>query len=189
MKKILFILFIVSSYTFGQFDEFDPDYNWYTIKGEHVLVHYHEEAERTARTVLKIAEDVWAPITSLYQYEPDQVHYIIKDIDDYSNGATYFFDNKIEIWSSALDFDLRGTHNWLRNVISHEFTHMVQIQAAMKTGRTVPAFYLQFLNYEDKRRPDILYGFPNFIASYPVATFNIPAWFAEGTAQYMRARI
>ena len=186
MKKILFIFFVISSYTFGQFDEFDPDYNWYTIKGEHVLVHYHEEAERTARTVLKIAEDVWGPITSLYQYEPEPVHYIIKDIDDYSNGATYFFDNKIEIWSSALDFDLRGTHNWLRNVISHEFTHMVQIQAAMKVGRTVPAFYLQFLNYEDKRRPDILYGFPNFIASYPVATFNIPAWFAEGTAQYMR---
>ncbi|MCB0751243.1 MAG: PD40 domain-containing protein, partial [Ignavibacteriae bacterium] len=85
-----------------------------------------------------------------------------------------------------LDFDLRGSHNWLRNVISHEFTHMVQIQAAMKIGRTIPAFYLQFLNYEDKRRPDILYGFPNFIASYPVATINMPAWFAEGTAQYMR---
>ena len=40
----------------------------------------------------------------------------------------------------------------LRNVISHEFTHMVQIQAAMKIGRTIPAFYLQFLNYEDKRQ-------------------------------------
>lgn len=186
MKKILLIILSFSSFVFGQLDDFDPDYNWFTIKGEHVFVHFHEETERSARTVLKIAEEVWQPITTLYGYEPDAVHYVIKDIDDYSNGATYFFDNKIEIWSSALDFDLRGTHNWLRNVISHEFTHMVQIQAAMKIGRTIPAFYLQFLNYEDKRRPDILYGFPNFIASYPVATFNIPAWFAEGTAQYMR---
>jgi len=186
MKKLLIVLFVASINLVAQFDEFDPDYNWLSIKGEHVKVHFHEETERTARTVLKIAEEVWEPITSLYKYEPEEVHYIIKDIDDYSNGATYFFDNKIEIWSSALDFDLRGTHNWLRNVISHEFTHMVQIQAAMKMGRTIPAFYLQFLNYEDKRRPDILYGFPNFIASYPVATFNVPAWFAEGTAQYMR---
>lgn len=186
MKKILIIFFVYFTSLIGQIDDFDPDYNWFTIKGEHVSVHFHEETERSARTVLKIAEDVWGPITSLYKYEPDEVHYVIKDIDDYSNGATYFFDNKIEIWSSALDFDLRGTHNWLRNVISHEFTHMVQIQAAMKIGRTIPAFYLQFLNYEDKRRPDILYGFPNFIASYPVATFNMPAWFAEGTAQYMR---
>ena len=186
MKKSIIFFFSLSSLLIGQFDEFDPDYNWFTIEGENIKVHFHEETERTARTVLKIAEEVWDPITSLYGYEPDIVHFIIKDIDDYSNGAAFFFDNKIEIWSSALDFDLRGTHNWLRNVISHEFTHMVQIQAAMKIGRTIPAFYLQFLNYEDKRRPDILYGFPNFIASYPVATFNMPAWFAEGTAQYMR---
>ncbi|GJQ61279.1 MAG: hypothetical protein SCALA702_03320 [Melioribacteraceae bacterium] len=182
---VLFVLFLGGK-SFAQFNDYDPDYNWLTIKGEHVMVHYHEEAERSAKIVLKIADEVWNPITSLYQYEPDMVHYVIKDIDDYSNGATFFFDNKIEIWASALDFDLRGAHHWLRNVISHEFTHMVQIQAAMKAGRRVPAVYLQFLNYEDKRRPDILYGFPNFIASYPLASINIPAWFAEGTAQYMR---
>jgi Tol biopolymer transport system component len=171
---------------FSQINEFNPDYKWLTIKGKHVRVHYHEEAERTARTVAKIADEIWEPVTSLYQYEPDVIDFVIKDIDDYSNGATFFFDNKIEIWSSSLDFDLRGTHNWLRNVITHEFTHMVQIQAGMKLTRTLPVFYLQFLNYEDKRRPDILYGFPNFIASYPIPMINIPAWFAEGTAQYMR---
>lgn len=189
MRKIFLfgLIYLVSTLnTRAQFTEFHPELNWLTIKGEHVEVHYHEEAERTARTILKIAEEVWDPITSLYEYEPEVVHFVIKDIDDYSNGATYFFDNKIEIWASAMDFDLRGTHNWLRNVISHEFTHMVQIQAAMKMGRRLPAVYLQFLNYEDKRRPDILYGFPNVIASYPLATINMPAWFAEGSAQYMR---
>lgn len=188
MKKLSIAIFFVF-FTIGinaQFNEFHPEYEWYTLKGKHVFVHYHKEAERTARTVLKIADEVWEPITSLYEYEPDPIHYIIKDIDDYSNGATYFFDNKIEIWASSLDFDLRGTHNWLRNVISHEFTHMVQIQAGMKLTRNLPAVYMQFLNYEDKRRPDILYGFPNVIASYPIATINIPSWFAEGTAQYMR---
>lgn len=185
IKSILIFYFIYFSLS-AQFNEFEPEYNWLTIQGEHVFVHYHEEAERTARVVCKIADEIWEPLTSLYQYEPEPVHFVIKDIDDYSNGATFFFDNKIEIWASALDFDLRGSHNWLRNVISHEFTHLVQIQAAMKLTRSFPAFYLQFLNYEDKRRPDVLYGFPNFIASYPVPSINIPAWFAEGTAQYMR---
>ncbi|MGB5530451.1 MAG: biopolymer transporter Tol, partial [Ignavibacteriaceae bacterium] len=149
-------------------------------------VHYHNGAERTAKVVAKIADEVWGPITSLYQYEPDKVHYVIKDIDDYSNGATYFFDNKIEIWTSALDFDLRGTHNWLRNVISHEFTHLVQLQAAMKLSRSLPAIFVQLLNYQEERRPDILYGYPNYVISYPIATINVPAWFAEGTAQHMR---
>lgn len=188
LKYFLILIFslLFWSNSFSQFTEFHPELDWYTIKGEHVEVHFHNGAERTAKVVAKIADEVWGPITSLYQYEPETVHFVIKDIDDYSNGATYFFDNKIEIWTSALDFDLRGTHNWLRNVISHEFTHMVQIQSAMKITRTLPAFFIQALNYEDERRPDILYGFPNVIASYPIATVNVPAWFAEGTAQYMR---
>jgi Tol biopolymer transport system component len=185
LRISIFLFFIIINLS-AQFNEFYPEYDWLTIKGERIYVHFHPEAERTARVVAKIADEVWGPITSLYEYEPETVHYVIKDIDDYANGATYFFDNKIEIWASALDFDLRGTHNWLRNVISHEFTHLVQIQAGMKLTRTLPAFYLQWLNYEDKRRPDILYGFPNVIVSYPLATINMPAWFAEGTAQYMR---
>jgi len=188
MKKLILIsIFLLTTIKLSaQFTEFHPELEWYTIKAEHVEVHFHSGAERTAKVVAKIADEVWGPITSLYQYEPSTVHYIIKDIDDYSNGATYFFDNKIEIWTSALDFDLRGTHNWLRNVISHEFTHMVQIQAAMKLSRAVPAIFFQVLNYQQERRPDILYGYPNYVISYPLATVNIPAWFAEGTAQYMR---
>jgi len=185
---LLFVIFIslFISNTSAQFTNFHPELEWYTIKGKHVEVHFHAGAERSARVVAKIADEVWGPLTSLYGYEPDEVHFVIKDIDDYSNGATYFFDNKIEIWTSALDFDLRGTHNWLRNVISHELTHMVQIQASMKFSRSIPAIYFQALNYEDVRRPDILYGFPNVIVSYPLAGVNVPAWFAEGTAQYMR---
>lgn len=186
LSLFIFFIFLISSNSFPQFTEYHPELDWYTIKGKHCEVHFHEGAERTAKVVAKIADEIWEPITSLYHYEPDVTHYVIKDIDDYSNGATYFFDNKIEIWTSALDFDLRGTHNWLRNVISHEFTHLVQIQASMKSTRSLPAVFLQVLNYEDERRPDILYGFPNFIVSYPFATINMPAWFAEGTAQYMR---
>jgi Tol biopolymer transport system component len=185
-KYLLLITTLTSVIANGQLTEYHPELDWYTIKGKNIEVHYHNGAERTAKVVAKIADEVWGPITSLYEYEPEKVHYVIKDIDDYSNGATYFFDNKIEIWTSALDFDLRGAHNWLRNVISHEFTHMVQIQASLKTGRRIPALYLQWLNYEDERRPDILYGFPNVIVSYPIASLNMPAWFAEGTAQYMR---
>jgi Tol biopolymer transport system component len=186
IQKLLFFLLIIAGVSFAQFTDFHPELQWYTIKGKHVEVHFHEGAERTARVVCKIADEVWGPITSLYDYEPETVHFVIKDLDDYSNGATYFFDNKIEIWASALDFDLRGEHNWLRNVISHEFTHMVEIQSSMKAVRTLPAVFFQVLNYEAERRPDILYGYPNFIVSYPLAMLNMPAWFAEGTAQNMR---
>ncbi len=190
MKRILSVVFIsiigIVSKTYPQFNEYYPEVKWFTIETEHFSIHFHEGAERTAKVIAKIAEEIYEPITSFYCYTPERVHFVIKDIDDYSNGATYFFDNKIEIWAPPLDTDLRGTHHWLRNVISHEFTHMIQLQAAMKMPRTIPAFYLQVLNYERERRPDVLYGFPNVIVSYPVPFINVPQWFAEGTAQYMR---
>lgn len=164
--------------------------NWQTLETEHFFVHYHNGAERTARVVAKIAEDIYGPVTALYQHAPDQkVSFVIKDYDDYSNGAAYFYDNKIEIWAPALDFDLRGTHNWLRNVITHEFTHIVQIQTSMKFGRWFPGFYFQWLNYEEERRQDVLYGYPNTVVSYPISGFVIPSWFAEGVAQYNRPEL
>mgnify|MGYP003381641977 CR=1 FL=1 len=33
---------------FAQFTEFHPELDWFTIKGKHVEVHFHEGAERTA---------------------------------------------------------------------------------------------------------------------------------------------
>ncbi len=187
-ERLLILIFVIffKIELIGQFNEYHPQVNWFTIETEHFAVHFHEGAERTAKVIAKIAEEIYKPITDFYGYKPEKVHFVIKDIDDYSNGVTYFFDNKIEIWAPPLDTDLRGTHNWLRNVIAHEFTHMVQIQATMKFKRTFPAFYFQVLNYERERRPDVLYGFPNVVISYPTPIVNVPAWFAEGTAQYMR---
>ena len=174
------------------YDYVRSDLDWYTIETEHFLIHFHADenglgSNRSARVVSRIAEDIYAPITSLYNYEPDtKVSFVLKDFEDYSNGAAYFFDNIIEIWTPALDTPFRGSHHWLRNVITHEFTHMVQVQKSMKGSRRVPFYYLQFLDYEDVRRPDVLYGYPNVIATYPIPILNNPAWLAEGTAQYQR---
>ena len=170
-----------------------PDLSWHSIETDHFIVLYHTggesgSGERSARESARIAEEVYGPITSLYGHEPSQkVHIILKDYEDYSNGAAYFYDNKIEIWAPALDSPLRGDHAWLENVITHEFVHIVQVQAAMKMPRAFPFLYLQILDYENVRRPDVLYGYPNFVVSYPIAGLSNPAWFAEGTAQYQRS--
>jgi len=199
MKKIFsyiaLAVFLITAGTSTVHAQTDPafyDYpknhlGWYTIESEHFAVHFQEGNTRSAQVVSRIAEEIYDPVTELYQYEPDtKVDIVLKDRQDFSNGAAYFFDNKIDIWLPALDTPLRGTHNWLRNVISHEFVHIVQIQVGMKRSRKIPAFYLQWLSYEDVRRPDVLYGFPNGIVSLPFASINIPAWLAEGTAQYQR---
>jgi len=177
----------------SQVDFVRPGLDWYTIETDHFLVHFHADtlgagSSRSAQVVARIAEEVYGPITALYDHEPDtKVSIVLIDYEDYSNGAAYFLDNKIDIWAPALDTPLRGAHGWLRNVITHEFTHIVQVQKTLKNTRRRPLYYLQYLDYEDTRRPDVLYGYPNAIATYPVPVLNNPAWLAEGTAQYQRA--
>lgn len=194
IRRIIYIIIIIAelflnSEVFSQFDP-NPELDWYTIETAHFYIHYHKGAERSANTVAKIAEEIYGPITSLYDYQPeDKTSFIINDESDYSNGATDYYGNRIEIAASALDFDLRGTHNWLRNVITHEFTHVIQVPASMKFSRKMPSIYLQWLNYEQERRPDVLYGYPNVIVSYPLSGIGVPSWYAEGVAQYQRQQL
>ncbi|MBT4976842.1 MAG: BamA/TamA family outer membrane protein, partial [Gemmatimonadetes bacterium] len=75
---------------------------------------------------------------------------------------------------------------WLRNVITHEFTHIISLGTARKGSQRVPALYLQYFGYQrEENRPDILIGYPDAIASYPIMSTVVPMWLAEGAAQYM----
>ena len=163
-----------------------PELEWRTIEMEHVDVHFHQGEEELALVVCDVMEDIWGPVTELYDYVPDtKVHIVFHDTDDYSNGGAYYYNNKIMIWATSLDFDLRGEHNWLRNVLTHEFTHIIQLGASRKFSRRMPAAYVQVMDYEEEKREDVLYGFPNVVASYPFPGTLVPLWFAEGTAQNM----
>lgn len=189
IKPFLFIVLIISwndNTALAQPDDFNhPELDWYSIKTEHFEVHFHNGVERTAKEIARIAEEIYAPITDLYGYKGDKpFHFIVRDHDDYSNGAAYFYDNKIEIWATPMDFDLRGTHPWLLGVVTHEFTHMISLDQSKKFGDHIPALYFQYIGYEQEIRPDVLYGFPNRIVSFPFAGAIIPPWFAEGIAQF-----
>jgi|AntRauMFilla1563_2_1112583.scaffolds.fasta_scaffold00768_4 WD40 repeat protein len=189
LTLILFIPIVGSSQVLNPafFDYPQNHIDWMTLESEHFEIHFQKGNEQSAQIVSRIAEEIYSPITELYQFIPNtRIHIILRDRQDYANGAAYFYDNKIEIWTSALDTPLRGTRDWFRNVITHEFTHIIQVQASMKRDRKIPAWYLQWLEYEDVRRADVLYGFPTGIFTMPLLSINMPAWFSEGTAQYMR---
>jgi Tol biopolymer transport system component len=162
----------------------NPRLHWKTISTEHFDVHFHEGEEWTGQEVAKIAEEMYGPITRLYDYEPKRCHFVLLDTEDYANGAAYYYDNKIEIWATNLEFQLRGTTPWLRNVVTHEFTHIVSIQSAMKMPLRIPAIYLQAVGFESEKRPDVINGYPDMIVSYPITGTVVPGWWAEGVAQY-----
>ena len=181
LKIILFIKII-----FSQVEYNHPELNWSSFSTDHFQIHFHDETEMSAREAATVAEIIYPHITKFYDYEPEsKTHIVLLDPDDYSNGAAYYYDNKILIWASPLDFQLRGSHRWLQNVITHEFAHIVSLQKAMKVGLRIPGAYLQFMNYEEEKRPDVLYGYPNALISYPIPGAIVPPWLAEGVAQYM----
>ncbi len=163
-----------------------PEIDWKTFETDHFQIHFYEGSEGTAREGAFVAEKIYPFITQLYEYEPaEKTDIVFLDTDDISNGAAYYYDNKILIWATPMDFELRGSHRWLQNVITHEYTHIVSMQRSMKAGLRFPGAYLQWIGYEDEKRKDVLYGYPNTMVSYAIPGTSVPPWLAEGTAQYM----
>ncbi len=184
--RILFSILFLLQLGYAQSWYNHPELVWKTFETEHFIFHYHEGTEKTVNEAAHVAEAIYAPITDYYDYRPEtKTTIIIKDTDDIANGTAYYYDNKLEIWAHPLDFDLRGSHRWLQNVITHEFTHIIQIGKSMKASTKFPAVYLQGFSYEDEKRDDVLYGYPNTIFSIPIPGVAVPPWVAEGTAQYM----
>lgn len=169
---------------YSQSDDYNhPELRWQSFDTEHFTFHYHDGTEETANRAANVAEHVYDTITKLYDYYPeDKIHVLINDYDDFANGYAAYYDNKISLWAPNLDTELRGTHDWIRNVFTHEFSHMIQLQTSKKLGN-VPAIYFQFTDYEKEKRKDVVSGFPNVLASYGVPMNIIPGWFAEGVAQ------
>ncbi|MFQ6676428.1 MAG: hypothetical protein ACE5LH_08830 [Fidelibacterota bacterium] len=186
MIRPLSCLALVSTSLLSQVGYNHPELDWKTFETDHFRIHFTAETERSAREGAFVAEAIYGPVTRLYDHEPPgKTHIVFLDTDDYSNGIAYFYENKIEIWVSPLDLELRGSHRWLQNVVTHEFVHIVSIQKAMKFPRRLPAGYLQWIGYEREKREDVLYGYPNTLVSYPVPGSVVPPWLAEGIAQYM----
>ena len=162
-----------------------PELDWRVLETAHFRIYYHQGLEHIAQEAATISEKIYGPVTSLYHFEPkDKVHFVFRDDEDYSNGLTYYYDNMVVFWVTPLHTDLRGVHPWLWNVITHEFTHIVSLQVAMKAPRRFPAAFMQVFGYQHEPRKDVLRGYPDVLLSYPLAGTAVPMWFAEGVAQY-----
>ena len=185
MKQFILFFFLSTALVCQITERYHPELTWKQFKTTHFDIVFHEGTERSAKRLAEIAEEIYLPVTKAYDYEPaKRITWIVKDVDDYSNGGAYFLDHKIEIWTEHLDYDLRGTHDWLRNVVTHEFIHMIHIQKSFSSSLNVPFALLQWIGYERERRKDVVRGFPNTLFNYPQLFFKVPAWLAEGVAQH-----
>jgi len=120
-----------------------PDLKWKVIKTEHFNVFYpvsknlekskHPvDAEFTARKTAYIAEEMYPLVCGQFNYYLDEtVNIVMLDQTDDLTGYTVPNFDWIVVSGRHSDnlWRLRGHHDWLRNVMYHEFGHVVSLKA------------------------------------------------------------
>ena len=126
--SILAIIFFVS-FLHG-YSDFYLDYNkphekWLKSTTNHFDIYYLNGLKEYAETAASIGEEVYGYYVNKYGIKlPGKINLIVYD-EDYSNGYAWASANTIKVWVSGADFELRGMHHWLRDVVVHEFGHLV----------------------------------------------------------------
>ncbi len=148
-----------------------------TIVTDHFRIHYTGGAQGTARRVADVAEEVFPSLAAAYDYYDDfsPIHVLVLDSSDLlGNGLADYYSNLIVIWATPLDMDLRGSHDWIKNVLTHELTHVMTLNKARKKW---PFMFALFSVSRYDSNPDVSFNFPLY-------HLNTPTWWVEGVAQY-----
>ena len=122
-------------------------------------------------------EEVFPTLAAAYDYYDDfrTIHVIVLDnSDQLGNGWANYYSNTMAIWATSLDFELRGSHDWIKNVVTHELTHIMTLNKARKKWPF--QFALLSVSRFDSN-PDITFQFPLY-------HLNAPRGWTEGIAQY-----
>jgi len=142
---------------------------------DHYNISYVVGAEGTAQRVAEVAEEIFPQLAAAYGYYDDYspIHLVVLDNTDFGNGLADDYSNTVYFWASNLDWEIRGEHNWVRNVLTHEISHVITLDKARKPW---PFRYALFSVSRFDSNPDITFDFPLYY-------MNTPKWWVEGIAQ------
>lgn len=109
---------------------FDPGLKWRTLETPNFSIHYHQGEEELAQEAARIAEDVHRRLSPLMRWKPfTKTQVVLTDNVDFVNGmATPFPVNTIILYpTSPHGADLDLYEDWLRELITHEYTHILHL--------------------------------------------------------------
>jgi hypothetical protein len=164
---IAVIVLVVVCPAAGAATRYDPRLRFRTLTTPHFTIYFHQQEDALARRLAAIAEDVADRVAGELGQPNGRVHVILVNQHDVSNGwATPVPYNTIEISAAAPTgaSQIGNTDDWLRLVLSHEYTHIVHLDKARG--------WIGGLRYVFGHAP-LLY--PNLF---------LPLWQVEGIATY-----
>jgi WD40 repeat protein len=154
-----------------------PDIDWLVLETDHFMIYYYPEVEWTAKMMAKYAEIAYPKITGLFDYPlKEKIHIVVRDQEDYSNGwAAYNFD-QVTAWATPLYYVLRGRQEWIPDMFTHEFAHIVSLKA--NSWKSEGAIVVVGQGLVEDGVHNIDFG------AAVVIGWNTPFFWAEGIAEY-----
>lgn len=127
-------------------------------------------------------------IAARYAYDPgDSTIWVLRNHVEWSNGAAYTLLNRIELFSTSSDIELRGFSPWIANVVSHEYGHLATISLANRLPRWLGGLLLGGIEQSGNHPQRSLAGVKvGALLYWP--TQHLPRWFSEGIAQFEAER-
>lgn len=192
------LLFYILSFSFISNAQYDISrfnaYNQklYTFESEHFRFHAPMDLKHVAEKTARILERLYPIYYNVYSIKlPQKTEVLIFDTEE-SNGWADDVHNMIAIWANDIDWNLRGTTNWLENVVAHEYAHLISLSTSQKTPSWLPYVQFGYFNhpntiYKSKNDSTRMYG-TRIEAVHIFPMDIIPPCFFEGIAQYESAR-
>ncbi|RPJ09202.1 MAG: hypothetical protein EHM28_02190 [Spirochaetaceae bacterium] len=127
MKKfVLWVLIVFTACTniFAQ----NP-HDWREISTEHFVFIYQEKDKDAAAELAECCEEVYADVTVFFDSYPGNIRCVVRGDVDYANGFFTPLPVHLELYVRSPVGPWLGARssNWLRMLLTHEFTHFVDL--------------------------------------------------------------
>ncbi len=164
--RFFLVLLVLLGSTSVRAGVYDYHKRYLTLQTDHFAIHFAEENEVIARKVARITEEVYGAMTKKFDRHPwGRTEVVLTDGFDSSNAfATVIPYNMltIRLVAPAPDNNLGDYDHWLKEVITHEYTHIMHIS---DTGYPAKAVKL-------------------LIGKLMAPNGTSPGWIREGLAAY-----
>lgn len=110
-----------------------PYSGWRTIDTPHFSVHYYRDLEETAKKAAGILEDVYAKLSPKYRWKPwGRTQVVLTSGIDAANGLASTLPYNwliLHTFPPQPESSIGTYDDWLKTLITHEFTHILHMDA------------------------------------------------------------
>lgn len=109
--------------------EHEPNLKWRTLTTPHFSIHFPDGFEALGDKIATLCEEAYEPVSRSLHYYPHRTQVVVHTRADFSNGFVSPLPWRMELFVTEPQESQFGSRDeWLRELVTHEFTHVVQLR-------------------------------------------------------------